>query len=483
MLVWDVTSFLNEKISDPTTFDRRICREPKQTLDLFPEYEENTFSMQNWCLTSHLSGDDDSIVGVSSSGWVVVVDCNNQEWSVLCSWRVSTLRLHCVTVLKSGLIVLGYGSGVVEGWHLYQLPHGRDPRKSSGADASVCKQELMWRTFMEEGPCIRACVELRAPGEPGEGGNAEVNSTKEYILMTIQRDKRSSTVSMVEVIDVASLEARWEALETRTERSTLHMEPSLVLPSQGREIVNTLNYSKETNCIDSPQRVHWNVFPRSDGLVASADGSVVTATVADGSVLVVKATNENGQFGWGIQRAQDQMLLSHPTVGVGVVHREESGETTTYSACCLLGGTVYLVPTSGANGRISVLSYGHDIDQDSGYDRLHSFASGNLVGVQEYSGSSIPVVIFAWQMGIMDVYSCELLTKTSVEELIVLRQLVADGTIAKVVELVKGKGPDDEYTKDIHYELDQFENSDNLSVTDLLSPKLNLFREYILGLG
>jgi hypothetical protein len=62
------------------------------------------------------------------------------------------------------------------------------------------------------------------------------------------------------------------------------------------------------------------------------------AALSDGSIAVMRAMITDGSLRWGVDG--DQRVLSFPAIGIAPV----TLSTGPHLACCLRGGTVYLVP-------------------------------------------------------------------------------------------------------------------------------------------
>ncbi|KAL3935624.1 MAG: hypothetical protein SGBAC_008890, partial [Bacillariaceae sp.] len=121
-----------------------------------------------------------------------------------------------------------------------------------------------------------------------------------------------------------------------------------------------------------------------------------------------------------------QLLLSYPVVGCGRIHQEHNvngnddahnGDETSreeYIACCLRGGTCFLIPVTNeeVHQEIIAIPYLHDVDADWTSVYLQGFAAGDLrviANKDTKSKRSIPIVVYALAGGALDVYACSLM--------------------------------------------------------------------------
>ena len=219
----------------------------------------------------------------------------------------------------------------------------------------------------------------------------------------------------------------------------------------------------------------WHLYLICSLSVATGTLSKTTTTsagnavaLADGTIAILSAKEEvpaNGDnktmllLQWGIQNDYHQLLLSYPAIGCAQVQLQRQMQQT-HLACCLRGGTTYLVPimeddNDDDNDVADVVVPGeskdpstkamseplHDITvytpgsseiSDSQY--VQSFTAGNVIiendnhrpnqqqqqqqhqqqqhhnhhAKEELEVMKAPVLVYGWAGGIVDVYSCEL---------------------------------------------------------------------------
>jgi hypothetical protein len=180
--------------------------------------------------------------------------------------------------------------------------------------------------------------------------------------------------------------------------------------------------------------------------------SGVCIALPDGTIAFL-SSNPTMVDAVGIVEENHQILMSYPTVGCGVVtisdDRTAIGVTTSYLACCLRGGTCYLLPivpsssSSSSSGTttnsetsivqqetddatnnhpsISTFQFPHDVASDLPYTYVRGFTAGNLQLLRNVDshGSQLlhPVLVFAWPGGVVDVYVCGLLPTTTISSM------------------------------------------------------------------
>jgi hypothetical protein len=152
----------------------------------------------------------------------------------------------------------------------------------------------------------------------------------------------------------------------------------------------------------------------------------VGVALPDGTVAVFSSSPTMADA-VGIVAEDDQALLSYPAVGCGEVSICGSdGRQDTYLACCLRGGTCYLLPMGGDGDNDKKRQEEDDDDEDDGPSIISAFhfphdvpselpdtcyvqglTAGNL-----FLGSNRkpqPVLVYAWSGGIVDVCACGLI--------------------------------------------------------------------------
>uniref|UniRef100_A0A7R9ZL17 Uncharacterized protein n=1 Tax=Craspedostauros australis TaxID=1486917 RepID=A0A7R9ZL17_9STRA len=111
-------------------------------------------------------------------------------------------------------------------------------------------------------------------------------------------------------------------------------------------------------------------------------------------------------------------MLMYPSIGCGIA--AVRGKTK-HMICCTRSGTVFIIPAHKAHQPISestilTTSYPEDTDFDSPATYVQSFQAGNLLLKHGSERVKLPVLIFGWTNGIMDVYACRLLPSSLIED-------------------------------------------------------------------
>lgn len=177
-------------------------------------------------------------------------------------------------------------------------------------------------------------------------------------------------------------------------------------------------------------------------LVGSHSGNdpFFAAALSDGTVARLRATLEDGNFCWGVQNDCDQVTLSYPAVGLAHVHLPMGD----YIACCLRGGTVYLVPDSKDVEPITAILGPADAEEEDSTHYLQGFTAGNVRvdGIERSTcETELAVLLFSSAGGVLKVYSCALLAQS--EEDSILNELVENGTFRFFRDLVGSLEDDD----------------------------------------
>ena len=144
---------------------------------------------------------------------------------------------------------------------------------------------------------------------------------------------------------------------------------------------------------------------------------------------------------WGITDENNQIMLSQKCIGIGSI---VSGNDR-YIACCLRGGTIYLVPVvEGKDSRKEIVIYATPVDsRDIGAIRyVHNFSAGLAQVKTENETDKLSkkkvVAMIGWSGGKIDVY--ELPTFESKGNLL-LDKLAEKGNLSKIVELLRNIKP------------------------------------------
>ena len=160
----------------------------------------------------------------------------------------------------------------------------------------------------------------------------------------------------------------------------------------------------------------------------------VGVMLPDGTAAILSSSsvsNGNDDHSFvGLHDEYHQFLLPFPAIGTGTVTIQDRNISSDNSdldqqpflACCVRGGTCYLLPTSSIHNDqrtspssikrrirrpIQAFAFPHDVDTDLASVYVQSFTAGNLV--VDSNESEVPVMLFSSPGGTVDVYSCELL--------------------------------------------------------------------------
>jgi hypothetical protein len=441
--------------------------------------------------------------------------------SVVHSWTTGRTGMQCVTVTDDGLVVVGYKSGQLETWTLkHTLQHSRSVHQpkdvSQPSDSkTLYTEELVWRAAFENAPVIRSVLQMRMPTARNDDSSLESTETSpndDYLVLTLQQESRTPTACMVEVVNTALIHQAWSKQQARRADDTpdqpeVYIEDYCILAQAGMEVLNSLTIPSSNGPDDLPKRSQWIPSDGTDCLCqvltsVSEDSNCTiscAAGLADASVLLLSASNAEGEMEWGIKRPHDQILLSYPAIGTGLVdYAVEPGETETipHIAYCLRGSTTYLVPVRAIDDSsekpppITVLTYPHDIDSDMDFQRLQFFSAGCLsISKKErsYTKDRIPILIYAWPGGIIDIYACELLQETEVISSLLVAELVANGSPELLRRYLPALSPDKLADKSSDWKLAQEEiaswtSESPLSVSELMSSQFKAFRSILFNL-
>ena len=462
------------------------------------------------------------------------------------SWSTGSMgAMECLTVTRDGLIIIGYDSGRLEAWKLEKetkvsstdngVPLAatgkKTPRKTGGdgiATAAspvsgthdkavrdctvVYKERLVWCASFEFAPSIRSVVELNVHQR---GSNDEAlprtNDSNDslttcysncYLILTLQQETRSASASMIEVVNVSTLVEAWKEAHVDKEINPSVIAVSLdnhcILPEPGMEIVNSITLPHHDGHPDNAlPRPTW-IPSRGTGslcLITSSTDVSCAAALADGSILLLStSSSSDGQLKWGIQRPENQLLFSHPAVGIGMLsctatETADHGQKlpVPHVVCCLRGGTAYLIPVTHQQGTmppvVSVVSYPHDIESDIDFHRIQHFAAGNIVlerPGQCCGQESIPVLLYAWPGGIIDVYAADLLPYMSEGPL--LRELVSNGSVELLRNHLASSNTITPEWAAARNEVNSWPRARPFSVQDLMSRQLDAFRLILLSM-
>ena len=244
------------------------------------------------------------------------------------------------------------------------------------------------------------------------------------------------------------------------------------------------------------------------------------ATLPDGTIALLSAKEEDGDLEWGIASDYDQLLLPYPAVGCASIELGTAKQQPLQlAACCLRGGSTYLIPfpvqLDRANRKnrkmrddtpIHVFTFETDTharyvsDFTAGNLLLSSFAQKEKPNQTHHNGettakTTAPVLIYAWAGGIVDVYSCELLETPKPtcrpvmrqQEVSTLEQLISNGSLSLLVQLLSALEDSDPLLRQALWKEARREcresSMEGVFGKDLLSPKFAAIRSLLLLLS
>jgi hypothetical protein len=150
------------------------------------------------------------------------------------------------------------------------------------------------------------------------------------------------------------------------------------------------------------------------------------AVFSDGTIAVMRAAIADGSLRWGVDC--DQRVFFFSAIGIAPVTLSTGPDM----ACCLCGGTVYLVPENDT----PVTAILGPVEKQASTQYLHGFHAGNVrvEGITSSRDNELPVLVYSGAGGILKVYSCELLSETEQDRL--LRELVENGSVKLLREML-----------------------------------------------
>jgi hypothetical protein len=329
--------------------------------------------------------------------------------------------------------------------------------------------------------------------------NLVMNDTRDYLSVCLVLNPREQddnlarpvSSSQIEVLKAHTLERDWITMLEQEELAStkgskgfaLPLHEYCVWPHAEMEIHDTSLLSTQDS--DGQRRLSRRIrgLPSqgSDRMCASIGEAIpfFVAALSDGTVARMRASIEEGLLCWGVQKDFDQVVLSFPAIGIAPVNLSTG---TSVLACCLRGGTVYLVPEGEHLEPITVILGPVDKDQESTINYLHGFTAGNVC-VDGIPG--LAVLVFASAGGTLQVFSCALLTQT--EEDNVFQELVHNGSVELLRDLLCSVEEDDQLLapdvrKKAREELMQT-SADQVTIDLLNSPSFVNTRELLLKLS
>jgi hypothetical protein len=426
------------------------------------------------------------------------------------SWNTGMCGATCLAIVGSSMLMIGYDSGYLEAWKLL---------------FASCTLDLQWRGLLQDSirsiaPLLRKPLHNNNEKVPQEGTpttttkddlNKSTSTSKKkeeecyyYLVVTLQSEAGNdhhATASLVEVLDLGTISKAFDTETTRDRRYAIPLYNHFQLPSPGMELVDSSTLpSDDTGRL--PKRVQVLPSRGSDSTIAIRGGQLCGVALADGTVALLSSSSEDDSCCWGVAQDPHQLLLSYPAIGCGIV--EQDGHE--YLACCLRGGTCFLIPTTDSdddgetNNEILGISYPHDVDADITNTYVQGFTAG-MLSVDD-GASSLSVLVYAWPGGVVDIYACGLVYPSipqhveqkdpiDTAERQVLEELMnSDGSLSMVLRFFEKmeEDPDhrlcqDERWQEAKKEYKASARSSPLTLEDLRSKDFSSLRTLLLSLA
>jgi hypothetical protein len=355
---------------------------------------------------------------------------------------------------------------------------------------------------------------------------------------------RPNTSAMIEVLDVISIMNAWIGAVSNGNHDRTHyveisdrslsLEDFIVLPDAGREIKNILprnrqqQHQQQNSC-----PIPWNHWVQSRGtncLLSTTipksfpsidDTNIIAVGHADGMITILDAVLPTGPDDatsspvWGVSSSHRRYCSLYPCIGINRIdlshtnhHDNDTRASQPYLVGCLRGSATYLIPLQPSLGptddpAVFALTVPHDTVDDVTIRYTQGFTAGNIPWHhQRYDESkessndddddSIPVLVYVWPGGVMDVYRCGLLPHLppSTDEQLLLQELIANGSVNAWRDLIlstDGNESDDTTTNpnwtnarlEIRQHGDEFTP---IHYTDIVSDAFRSFRTELLNL-
>jgi hypothetical protein len=449
----------------------------------------------------------------------------------ICSFSTQNFGVNCATVVPVAAddnhFLVGYQTGYMESWKIFRF------------STEKIMTKLLWRGVYPNSYCIQNMAPLMMESESEEGEihpegpnkstktttrncTAEGKESSQYLLVTVLSPKHTlKTSAMVEVLDLQSIAEDWKH---RTNGSTqeagyahghlkaVNLGSRWVMPGAGMEILNssTLNgiHHEGDPSETLPRRVHVVPSTSTGSICTLPQGNCVA--LADGTIALLSATTQgDDKLRWGIANDYNQLLLPYPAIGCAPLNWEASLREPyiPHVACCLRGGTTYLIPffsPDETDNTLPVTTFSLDVETQARH--VVGFTAGNLIMTPPKASSdqlknsfnstttsrTTPVLVYGYAGGVIDIYSCELQNAMPCRPMIThrerstLEELVSNGSIQLLAELLGSLEERDSLLAQSAWKQAWIERnalSESTTVTDLLLANLAGTRTLLLQLS
>eukprot|EP00536_Pseudo-nitzschia_multiseries_P000447 jgi/Psemu1/321607/estExt_fgenesh1_pg.C_60007 len=375
------------------------------------------------------------------------------EFSLIHHWVSESLGATCMATLYCGggtgtdTICVGYKTGHIEAWNvLHTLSPRTKPSGHWGAHQrrpTIPKKDfsLQWEGYLHDSirtlSFLARDTELPKEALP-EGSSSTVGyakaktspnknskasgTAKEHFLIAVvaistrnaEKRKQPPTSSMLKILDLERItNGTRRTTDSSTGDAEMELQNYALPPSRGAEVMDATNLLPPSKDYRLPKRVPVLESHGADAACHLKTGSVGVA-FPDG-IIALLSGGSSDEFGVpGVANCDQQVLLSYPAIGSGQLDaKDANGNSSTYLVACLRGGTCYMIPAAGDNHHsIATIPFPHDMELDFSDVYVQSFTAGNLV----VDRVLLPVLIYAWPGGIVDVYSCGLIAPSKPSE-------------------------------------------------------------------
>ena len=304
---------------------------------------------------------------------------------------------------------------------------------------SILDFTLQWRGYLHRAP-IRSLTALGRQTDviKEEFERDQRTDVKTNLVLTMEIPENNpeikGTASMVDVLKIDFKLLRVKFISNN--RRSIQLFPYLQMPSCGMELVDSStvggttiegeSFAEHVNALEHfPKRLSMLPSQGTDSSISLSDGRQCGVSLSDGTVAILSSDTEFGlsSSSWGIVKDAHQLILSYPAIGCGRIHQkqhytnadgqdeDETNNRKEYIACCLRGGTCFLIPVvdGDAHHDIAAIPYLHDVDADWTSVYIQGFTAGDL-DVKTINGRrSLPVMVYALAGGTLDVYTCGLI--------------------------------------------------------------------------
>lgn len=381
-------------------------------------------------IVTMLQIDSNSILVLSVEGHVYQIRVDGLELEH--SWNTGSCGGTSMAWDTEGYLVIGYTTGHIE---CYQF----DLSRRQGSRKPTC----LWKGWVEEWYSVESLEILRSPSSAEPSASMESNqdlkeetqisqsrSMDPILIVTLQCPVGEENEPPVfHALDMRAIlfhvtrstPSRSSSVQDSSEHLLLSAFRLLPDPAMG-----ILDPSMAK--LPPPQKLYPSLIPSlGTNQTISLSGKCGVA-LSNGTVAILSP-------GWGIQNDSDQLLLSYPAVGMGTM----TWNQTEYLVCCLRAGTSYLIPTSGNSSEIPVVLYPHDTDADTTHVYVQAFTAGLLRQSGTEKGSGLPVLVYMFPGGVIEIYCCHLLSSMaylpSIEDQ-VLEEMIQQGCLDLVYQLL-----------------------------------------------